>query len=73
MQTMVYFPPPWTGRLQADLDVLKRLFGWLGLRINFTKNVGVVCQPFLFWGGHLEASYERRMTGEVPSYRERQR
>ena len=42
------------------------------MRKNVGKTVGMVCRPCQAAGNQSEATYERRMTGEVLSYRERQ-
>ena len=45
----------------------------MGLRTNVRKTVGMVCRSFQAAGNQLEASYVRRITGEVPTYREIQK
>ena len=49
------------------------LFDRVGLQTNVGKTVGMVCHPFQAAGNQLEAAYGRRITGEGPTYRERQK
>ena len=62
--------PQW---LQGAFITLVSLFDRVGLRTNVCKTVGLVCRPFQAAGTQLEVTYEWQMTGEVPSYRERQK
>ena len=43
----------------------------VGLRNNAGKTVGMVCRPCQAVGNLSEVAYGRRITGEVPTYRER--
>ena len=68
---MVAFSNPrW---LQWDFDALVSLFERVGLRKNVGKTVSMVCQPCQAAGTQSEAAYGRKMMGEGPSYRERQK
>ena len=58
--------PRW---LQGDFSTLVGLSGWVGLKTNSGKTIGMVCHPFQLVGTQSEAAYGRRMTGAVPSYR----
>ena len=62
--------PRW---LQGKFITLVGLFGRLVLRNNVLKTVGMVCRSFQTSGTQLEVAYGKRMTGEGPSYRERQK
>ena len=62
--------PRW---LQGTFSTLVGLFDRLGLRTNVGKTVVMVCRPCRGWGTQSEVVYRRRMTGEGPSYRERQK
>ena len=62
--------PRW---LQDAFSNLVGLFDRLGLQTNIGKTVGMVCRPCQTAGTQLEAARGRRMTGEVTSYRERQK
>ena len=64
--------PPCPSHLETESNVLMGIFYQVGLYTTVTKMVGILLQPFLMAGGHLEAAYERQMTGEGPLYRERQ-
>ena len=57
--------------LQCAFDTLVVLFDRVGLRKNVGKTFGMVCRHFQAAGNQLEATYMRRITGEVPTYRER--
>ena len=61
--------PHW---IQGDLSTLVGLFDRVGLRNNAKKTVGMDFYPCQAAGTQLKAAYMRRMTGEGPSYRERQ-
>ena len=58
--------------LQWAFDALVSLFDRVGLRTNVGKTVRMVCRPCQAAGTQLVAAYERKMTGEGPTYRERQ-
>ena len=62
--------PRW---LQWAFDTLVILFESLVLRTNVGKTFSMVCRPFQSAGTQSEAAYGRRMTGEGPTYRERQK
>ena len=49
------------------------LFGEVVLKINFGKTVDMVCLPCQLAGTHSEAEYRRRVMGDSPVYRDRQR
>ena len=59
--------------LQGALNTLVGLFDRVGLRTNVGKTVGMVCRPCQAAGNQSEAVYGRRITGEGPTYRERQK
>ena len=60
--------PQW---LQGVFNTLVGLFDRVGLRANFGKTVGMVCNPCQTAGNLSEAAHERRVTGEGPTYMER--
>ena len=62
--------PRW---LQGYFITLVVLFDRVGLRKNVGKTVGMVCCLCQAAGTQSEVAYGRRMTGERPSYQERQR
>ena len=62
--------PHW---LKWAFNALVGLFGLVGLRTNVGKTVSVVCRPCQEAGNKSEAAYGRKMTGEGPTYRERQK
>ena len=62
--------PRW---LHGKFSTLVGLFNRVGLQDNVSKTVGMVCRPFQAAGTQSEAAYGGRMTGEGPSYRERQK
>ena len=62
--------PRW---LQVAFNTLIGLFNRLGLRTNSRKTVCMVCRPCQELGNQLEEEYRRQITGEVPTYRERQK
>ena len=62
--------PHW---LQWDFDTLLSLFERVGLRTNVGKTVSMVCRPCQAAGTQSVAAYRRKMTGEGPTYRERQK
>ena len=43
------------------------------LQINVKNTVGMVCRPYQAAGNQSDVAYGRRMTGEGPTYRERQK
>ena len=59
--------------LQWAFDTLVILFERVGLRINAGNTVSMVCRPCQAAGTQLVAAYRRKMTGEGPAYRERQK
>ena len=62
--------PRW---LHSVFDTLVGLFDRVGLRKTFGKTVGMVCRPCRAAENQPQAAYGRRVTGEGPSYRERQK
>ena len=62
--------PRW---LQGAFSTLVGLFDRVGLRTNVRTTVGMVCLPYQAAGTQSEAAYGRQMTGEGPTYRERQK
>ena len=62
--------PRW---LQWAFNALVGLFERVGLRTNVGKTVSMVCRPCPEAGNQSEAVYGRKMTGEGPTYRERQK
>ena len=62
--------PRW---LQWDFDTLVSLFERVGLRTNVGKKVRMVYRPCQAAGTQSAASYGRKMTGEGPTYGERQK
>ena len=62
--------PRW---FQGAFSTLVGLFDRVGLRNNSGKTVGMVCHPCQAAVNKSEAAYRRRMMGEVPTYRERQK
>ena len=59
--------------IQVAFSTLVGLFDGVGLRTYVGKTVGMVCRPCQASGTQSEAEYGRWMTGEVPSYQERQK
>ena len=53
------------------MDILTGLFDRVFVYTNLNKIVGMVCQPFYNFGGHLEAAYTRRIAGVGPYFWER--
>ena len=49
------------------------MFDRLGLRTNVGKTFGMVCRPCQAAGNQSEAAYRRRIMGEGPTYRDRQK
>ena len=45
----------------------------MGLRTNVGKTVSMTCRPCPAAGNQSEVAYRRKMTGEGPTYRERQK
>ena len=68
--TVASSDPRW---LQCVFITLVGLFDRVGLRTNVGKTISMVCHPCQAVGTQLEAAYGQRMTGEGPSYRERQK
>ena len=62
--------PRW---LQGVFSTLDGLFNRVVLWNNVGKKFGMVCCPCQEAGTQLEAVHERRITGEGPSYQERQK
>ena len=60
--------PQW---LQGAFNTLVGLFDRVGLRKNVRKTVGIVCNPCQAAGNLYKAAYGMRVTGKVPTYRER--
>ena len=56
------------GWLQGAVNTLVGIFDRVGLRTNIGKTFVMVCRPCQATGTQLEAAYEQRMTGAVPSY-----
>ena len=61
--------PRW---LQWAFDARVGLFDRVGLRTNVGKTFRMVCQPSQAAGTQSVVAYRRKMTGEGPTYRERQ-
>ena len=59
--------------LQGAFRTLVGLFSRVGLRNNISNTVGMGCCPCQAVRTQSEAAYDRRMTVEGPSYRERQK
>ena len=59
--------------LQWAFNALVGLFERVGIRKNVGKTVSMVCRPCQAAGNQSEAEYGRKMTGEGPTYRERQK
>ena len=62
--------PRW---LQWAFNALVSLFEQVGLQTNVRKTVSMVFRPCQAAGTQSEAAYRRKMTGEGPIYRERQK
>ena len=62
--------PRW---LQWAFNALVSLFKRVGLKKNLGKTVSMVCRPCQVAGNQSEEAYGRKMTGEGPTYRERQK
>ena len=62
--------PRW---ILGAFSTLVGLFDRVGLQTNDGKTVDMVCRPYHAAGTQSEVAYGRLMTGEVPSYRERQK
>ena len=62
--------PRW---LQWAFDALVSLFERVGLQTNVRMTVRMVCRPCQAAETQLVAVYGRKMTGEGPTYRERQK
>ena len=67
---VAYSSPRW---IKWDFDTLVSLFERVGLRTNVGKTVSMVFRPFQEAGTQSEAAYGRKMTGEGPTYQERQK
>ena len=64
------YDPRW---IQWSFDTLAIMFEGVGLQTNVGKTVSMVCRPCQAAGTQPEAEYGRRITGGVPTYRERQK
>ena len=62
--------PRW---LQWEFNTLVSIFERVGLRTNVGNTVSMVYRPCQAAGTQSEAAYGRSMTGEGPTYRERQK
>ena len=62
--------PRW---LQGAFNTLVILFDRMGKHTNVGKTVGMVFRPCQATGNQSEAAYGRHITGEDPTYRERQK
>ena len=62
--------PVW---LQGAFNALVGLFDRVGLQTNVGNTVDMVCHPCQAAGNLATATYRRRITGEVQSYREQLR
>ena len=62
--------PRW---LQWAFSALVCLFERVGLRTNVGKTISMTCRPSPSAGNQLEVAYGHNMTGERPTYRERQK
>ena len=68
---MMALPDPvW---LKGLFTILVGIFDWVGRRKNVEKTAGMVYHLCQAEGTHSEAAYERCMTGEGTSYRQRKR
>ena len=67
---VVLSDPHW---IQVSFNTLVGLFDRVGLLTNIRKTVGMVCRPFQAVGNQLEVAHRIRITGEGPTYRERQK
>ena len=65
---VVSLEPQW---LQGAFITLVVLLYRVGMRTNVGNTVGMVCRPSQATGTQSEAEYRQLMTGEGPSYRER--
>ena len=63
----VLLDPQW---LQGKFSNLAVMLDRMILRTNYGNTVGMFCRPCQVAETQLEAAYEQRMAGEVPSYRE---
>ena len=64
---------PYPHWIQGAFSTLVGLFDRVGLQTNVGKTVGMVRCPCWEAGTQLEAAYRQRMTGEGPTYQERQK
>ena len=60
-------------RIQGSFSTLVSLFDRVGLQTNVGNKLVMVCCPCQAAGIQLRVAYMRRMTGEGPSYKDRQR
>ena len=59
--------------LQWAFSALVSLFELVGIRTNMGKTVSMTCRLCPAAGNQSEVAYGRKMTGEGPTYRERQK
>ena len=64
------YDPCW---LKWAFNALVGLFECVGLRTNVGKTISMTCRPCPEAGNQSEEAYGRKMTGEGPTYRERQK
>ena len=64
------YDPRW---LQWAFNALVGLFERVGLCTNVGKTVSMTCRPYPAAGNQSEVAYGRKMTGEGPTYCERQK
>ena len=57
---IISYPQPY--HLQVEMDVLTGILDQVGVRINVTKVVCMVCQPFQMVAGNSEDKYKQQMT-----------
>ena len=62
--------PHW---LQWAFNALVSLLERVGLRTNVGKTVRMICRPCPETGNQFEAAYEKKITGEGPTYQERRK
>ena len=61
--------PHW---IQGAFNTLVGLFDRVSVQTNVGKTVIMVCRPYQAAGNQSEAAYGRWITGEGPTYKERQ-
>ena len=62
--------PRW---IQSMFDTLTGIFDRVGLRANFRKTVGIICNLCRSAGVRADKAYIRQMTGEGRNLKDRQR